>query len=447
MTVSSTLNKIIAPGNGATTAFNFSFPGIASADLQIYYTDASGNITLLSPSLYTVVLNAAVSPNPTGVGGTVNYPLTGPPIALGTSLTILRSAPLTQPISLANQGTLYQAVIEAGFDNLLMQIQQINEVFIRSLAVSVSDPTPNTIPPVAQRAGQYLAFDSSGNPIAASATPNTVPVSAAMQPVVNSATIAVAQGLLGITTFPSGMEVDFAGLTAPSGWYLEYGQAVTRAGDAALLAAIAPTFACTITGGSNSVTGISSTAGFYIGMPLESAAFSAGTTVASVSSGTSITASVVANVNGSAIQVFPFGNGDGSTTFTIPDGRGVTYAGRDDMGGSAANRLTTPTLNGAGLSVLGGAQTHVLTASEIPAHTHSGNTGNDTPDHTHVDSDNQNVGGAAGALKGAGNGGPGVSGGASVRHTHPFTTDNGTGGSGAHTSVQPTSIRNKIIKR
>lgn len=45
-----------------------------------------------------------------------------------------------------------------------------------------------------------------------------------------------------------------------------------------------------------------------------------------------------------------YGVGDGSTTFNLPDLRGRVVAGKDDMGGSSANRLTTP-LDG---DVLGG---------------------------------------------------------------------------------------------
>lgn len=53
-----------------------------------------------------------------------------------------------------------------------------------------------------------------------------------------------------------------------------------------------------------------------------------------------------------------FGVGDGSTTFNIPDLRGRVPAGKDDMGGSPATRLTSTTIspNGQTLGATGGDQ-------------------------------------------------------------------------------------------
>src|SRR5688572_13618888 len=51
-----------------------------------------------------------------------------------------------------------------------------------------------------------------------------------------------------------------------------------------------------------------------------------------------------------------YGAGDGSTTFNLPDLRGRVVAGKDDMGGSSANRLTDANdgLNGDTLGDTGG---------------------------------------------------------------------------------------------
>jgi microcystin-dependent protein len=67
------------------------------------------------------------------------------------------------------------------------------------------------------------------------------------------------------------------------------------------------------------------------------------------------------------------GVGDGSTTFNLPDYRGRVGAGKDNMGGAAASRLTTAGsgVDGATLGAAGGEQTHLLTTTEMPSHSHT----------------------------------------------------------------------------
>jgi len=68
-----------------------------------------------------------------------------------------------------------------------------------------------------------------------------------------------------------------------------------------------------------------------------------------------------------------YGSGDGSSTFNLPDLRGRVIAGQDDMGGSSANRLTDQTggLNGDTLGGTGGSETHTLTTAQLASHTHT----------------------------------------------------------------------------
>jgi microcystin-dependent protein len=67
-----------------------------------------------------------------------------------------------------------------------------------------------------------------------------------------------------------------------------------------------------------------------------------------------------------------YGTGDGSTTFNVPDLRGRMISGKDDMGSSAANRLTNAAsgVTGTTLGASGGTENKTLTTNELPAHTH-----------------------------------------------------------------------------
>lgn len=200
MTVSTALNKIVYSGNGATTVFPFTFPGVAPSDIQVFFTDINGNVSLISPVNYTLILNPATGTNPTGAGGSVTYNPLGVPIPLGTFLTIYRNLPFVQTTSLANQGTLYQPVEEAALDYQMMATQQVIEVQDRALVVAVSDPIPNALPAAAARANLFLAFDGSGNPIASQPSGSNTPVSSVMIPVVTAASLPAARTALGLGT-------------------------------------------------------------------------------------------------------------------------------------------------------------------------------------------------------------------------------------------------------
>lgn len=160
----------------------------------------------------------------------------------------------------------------------------------------------------------------------------------------------------------TGTVLDFAGTAAPTGWLLCFGQSLLRTDYPALFVAI-------------------------------------GTTYGAV---------------------------DG-THFTLPDARGRVAAGKDNMGGAAASRLTTAGggVDGATLGAAGGAETHTLTAAQIPAHTH-GQTAIPT--------------GSAGA-----SGYPVMSNSSGGSNASGVTSAN-TGGGNAHPIAQPTLVLNKIIK-
>lgn len=115
-------------------------------------------------------------------------------------------------------------------------------------------------------------------------------------------------GIKASVKIPAGTMIDYAGGTPPAGWLECAGQAVSRSTYAALFLAIGTTH----------------------------------------------------------------GVGDGSTTFNVPDARGRVVFGKDNMNGSAANRLTTSGggVDGATLGAVGGAETRTLTTAQIPTQTY-----------------------------------------------------------------------------
>lgn len=166
MTIASSSNKVIIAGNNATSVFNFSFPYVASGDIQVYYTDASGNLSLIPSNQYTLALNAP-SGGIWGLGGSVTYLPGGIPIASGTSLTILRTLPELQATSISNQGASYPQVIETALDYLTMVTQQLQEQINRSILIPVSSTgSPPTFGTPAANA--VVVYDATGTILLAS---------------------------------------------------------------------------------------------------------------------------------------------------------------------------------------------------------------------------------------------------------------------------------------
>jgi len=102
-------------------------------------------------------------------------------------------------------------------------------------------------------------------------------------------------------SLPVGIIIPFAGGTTPSGWLLCFGQAVSRSTYSALFGVIGE----------------------------------------------------------------QYGAGDGTTTFNVPDLRGRTAAGRDNMGGTAASRLTQGVLGGNPNSLGGAGGSESLTTQSV----------------------------------------------------------------------------------
>lgn len=140
-----------------------------------------------------------------------------------------------------------------------------------------------------------------------------------------------------------------------------------------------------------------------------------------------------------------WGSGDGATTFNVPDLRGRTIIGLDNMGGSDAGRISAAnTLGGAGgsntisqamlpnvsLSVSG-------TTSSDGSHTHS----IDPPTNGTLYTSGPNGGGSGNTINNVGSSST-SSGGA---HTHTFSGSASTGGSGSE-HLPPYALAHILIK-
>jgi microcystin-dependent protein len=114
------------------------------------------------------------------------------------------------------------------------------------------------------------------------------------------------------------------------------------------------------------------------GESIEASCLPSNTTIVSITNSSTVVVSQAATAGGTVTAtVFPWGNGDGSTTFNVPDLRGRMLAGVDNMGGSAANRVTSAVsgITGTTLGATGGdqhAQQDTLTVVD-PGHLHTAN--------------------------------------------------------------------------
>jgi len=138
-----------------------------------------------------------------------------------------------------------------------------------------------------------------------------------------------------------------------------------------------------------------------------------------------------------------FGNGDGSTTFNIPDLRGRAVFGLDNMGGTPALRITVTGGNydGTTLGNAGGAQNHALTTGEMPNHSH----GITDPGHRHA------ADSGTGFIYNGANAGAVTAGGAYTfdNQTASATTRitiNNAGSGNAHTIMPPSIVLPFILR-
>lgn len=121
-----------------------------------------------------------------------------------------------------------------------------------------------------------------------------------------------------------------------------------------------------------------------------------------------------------------YGPGNGTTTFNVPDFRGRTPLGIDNMGGSSANRVTAAAADTLGGTL--GAESVALVEAELAAHT-----------HTYTDQYVAGTGGGAFL-------GPNVTNTTSTLSETSGRVTGSTGSGTAHNNMQPSIAMNVLIK-
>ena len=144
-----------------------------------------------------------------------------------------------------------------------------------------------------------------------------------------------------------------------------------------------------------------------------------------------------------------YGTGDGSTTFNVPDLRGRSIFGLDTMGGLTAGRLTGANLGNipypSTLGSAGGEENHTQTIAETPAHPH----GITDPGHLHPIAWTQSGAGGGNLNASYLAGIASNTGGAKTGSTSNATTNitiNPAGGGTSHNTTPPGMVMNWIIK-
>jgi pimeloyl-ACP methyl ester carboxylesterase len=194
MTIASTTRKA-GPftGDGIVTGLPFAFKVFSAADLLVVQARAGVETTKVLTTDYTVALNADQNATP---GGMVNMLAAAP---VGTTTTLSSQVANAQATDLTNAGGFYPRVINDALDRATIQIQQLAEKLSRALQLPISSTASGALPvPVANN---LLGWDNLGQAIVNYAGVASSAVSAAMAPVVASATLALARASLSVADF------------------------------------------------------------------------------------------------------------------------------------------------------------------------------------------------------------------------------------------------------
>lgn len=427
MPVASETSRIQYTGNNSSvTAYTVPFYFLANVDVKVVLTDSSGVETLLTETTHYTLSGAA---NPAG-GSLVTVSAYNNTY----TLTIYREPQATQSAEFQSTGALPADTLTRGLDKLTMLVQSLMRQVARAFRFNDKAADVDSLSETG-RTDTVFGFDSSGDPILRDST-ELLSLLSLGGSITGASTAYWAndgERALKVPDFTGqlGLQLNTSALYRSTG---------TSAGNWSLLALDEDS----MTSNSDVRTATQQSVKAYVDARDTASIATAGTN-ADAKDAAYLPAGVIVPYGGTAAPTgwllcygqavsrttyatlfsaisTTYGTGDGSTTFNVPDLRGRVAAGKDNMGGSAASRLTNsgtgnPGIDGATLGASGGADRHQLTIAQLAAHTH-----NYSPL-------------VAGST---------VAGGAGLQGSTSPTSS--TGGDQAHPNAQPTLVLNYIIR-
>ncbi len=361
------------PGEGSTaTVTNSGVTSLTGTANQVTASASTGAVTLSLPSSINVNTTGSAAKWTTARTISLGGDLTGSALIDGSADATITATIAANSVTLGTDTTGdYVATITAGTNLSISAGSGTGEGSTPTLATSTT-PSFSTI--------------------TSTVPTGTAPLTIASETLVTNLNADRLDGEHGSWYSPSGLISPYAGLTAPPGWLFCNGQSVSRTTYATLFSTLtASVGTCTITTASPAVvsltahglvegdaiyftttgtlpTGLSADTTYYVKSTGNANTFQVSLT--RTSSATAFTAGTAVNttVAGSGTHTVvkaPYGV-PSSLNFYVPDFRGRTPVGIDNIGGTDAGLLSlTNALGGAG-----GVQTVTLDGTQIPSHVH-----------------------------------------------------------------------------
>lgn len=134
--ISSQITKNSYETDGTTRRWAYTFPIVASSDIEVWLTAEGGNPVKIETN-YTVDTdtNEVVYPSDESLLAA---------IAVGSTVTLKRARPMVQGTSYTTQGTVSKTSLETAFDDVVMMVQDLSEKVDRAIKFPITE-TPSEV--------------------------------------------------------------------------------------------------------------------------------------------------------------------------------------------------------------------------------------------------------------------------------------------------------------